>query len=186
MEKWYVAKSIHRKKKVLKTHLEQLGVELYDPFIPGSYPNSIVPLAPGYLFCRIDANEPIWYRHLPGLHYFLGSEEGLIPVDDDKMDELQRRVYVWNNQLQEGDLISVIGGPFSGFGGRFLAYKNSEERSRIVLEKLGYDVGVEINTAALAFTGNFKRAGLYNGNKRPRRTRGKGRIIRHGDRPFEE
>ena len=153
MEGWYVAKCKPQKETYLMTFLSQRGVGVFFPRImrPGPTGGTLKGLFPTYMFCYLDPESSIWpvVRWAPGMAYILSCDGEPTRVPETMVDYLQKRVSGWNSEggsrnLNQGDKVVVLGGPFSGLEGIFQRYVTSKERCRVLLEVVGRLASVEL------------------------------------------
>lgn len=167
MEAWYVAKTKPKKEELLKIYLtENRGIEVFLPKIrrPTSTKVTWEPLFPTYLFCLIDAQSNAWpdIRWTPGLCYFLGAGQELVPVSDELIAHLKQRVSWWNEggyvpHFTYGERVVVTSGPFSGFEGIFQRYVPARQRCQVLLQIVSrlskVELPVEVLTSGSHYCG---------------------------------
>lgn len=159
MEAWYVAKTKPGKELWVEIYLtRKLGVEVYLPLIrrPAGKKAGWEPLFPTYLFCFTNPMSAEWpaIRWMPGLSYFLGAGQELVPVSGELINHLKQRVSWWNErgylpQFKPGERVMVTDGPFSGLEGIFQCYLPARQRCQILLQVLGRLTNVEIPAESL-------------------------------------
>jgi transcriptional antiterminator RfaH len=157
------------------------------------------PLFPGYLFLRYDLEGQGW-RLLQGVPEVMGlvAFDGVVPpVPDEVITELKENVEVINDtgglwtRFQPGTLVGVRLGPSGHMAQVVEEAKSPRHRVRVLLEFLGqlvcaevpwkdvWQVGVDGSVEPVADT----KDGV---ERRPRRTRGKGRYIKGFGQPASE
>jgi transcription antitermination factor NusG len=154
MESWFVAKTKPAKERYVETCvLEKWGIDAFFPIIRCPLHNkpAFEPLFPTYLFCRFDTESIVWpaIRWIPGLRYFLGTGQQLVPVSDKLIVDIRKRIYQWNEgrymrHFTLGERVLVTGGPFSGVEGIFQKYLSARQRCQILLQVLGQQNKVEL------------------------------------------
>jgi transcription antitermination factor NusG len=159
MESWFVAKTKAAKERYVENSIfEKWSVETFFPIIrrPSNDKSTFEPLFPTYLFCRFDIQSDIWpaIRWVPGLCYFLGAGQQIVPVSDELITDLRKRIYRWNEggyipRFTLGERVVVTSGPFSGVGGIFQRYLHARQRCQILLQILGQQNKVELPVQAL-------------------------------------
>ena len=159
MEAWYVAKTKPSKERVVETYLtEGQGVEVFLPLIrrPADRKAGWELLFPTYLFCLVDPQSSDWaaIRWAPGLSYFLGASQELVPVSDELIAHLKQRVSWWNEdgyvpQFVPGERLEVTSGPFSGLEAIFQRYIPARQRCQVLLQILGRLAKVEVPAEVL-------------------------------------
>ena len=151
---WYVAKTKGQKESWVESVLTRMDVEVFSPRIVGRKRGkaTLEPLFPTYVFCRLELDRPDWpaIRWAHGLNYFLGVDDIPVPVPDEMVEYLRRRVADWNGSVEtthrfsDGDPVTVAYGPFAGLDGIFQSYVRAGERCRILLQVVGRLSSVEL------------------------------------------
>lgn len=116
--------------------------------------NVTLPLFPGYLFCRFDANDRLPILTTPGMIQVVGFGKTPVPVGDSEIEALQRAVRSdlrrepWP-YLHIGEKVRVECGALRGIEGILLSVKGGH---RLVLSVtlLQRSVAVEVNSAWVA------------------------------------
>jgi transcriptional antiterminator RfaH len=154
MKAWYVAKTKPVKERYVETYItEKWGVEVFLPIIRRPSSKKVVwePLFPTYLFCLVDDQSAAWpdIRWTPGLCYFLGAGQELVPVSDELIAQLKKRVSWWNEggyvpHFTHGERVVVTSGPFSGLEGIFERYVPARQRCQVLLQIIGQVTKVEL------------------------------------------
>lgn len=160
MEAWFVAKTKPSKERFAETCItDKWGIEVFFPVIRRPFCNksAFESLFPTYLFCRFDTQSNIWpaIRWVPGLCYFLGAGQQIVPVSDELIDALRKRVARWNDgghlpRFSPGDRVVVAEGPFSGVEGIFQKYMPARQRCQVLLQILGQQNRVELPAQSLS------------------------------------
>jgi transcriptional antiterminator RfaH len=188
---WYVAHCKHQKEQQAAVALEErLGLPVYLPVV-GRYIRGQVrraPFFPGYLFVQANLRVIALSRinSLPSVLRLVAFGDLPQPVPGAVVEEIRRRVAELNasngtigHGFQPGDTIVFKRGPFQGLEAIFLGPTAPRERVRVLIEFLGGLRPLEVRVEQLERGQAAPRP--------PRRTRGKGRMIRrdhndHGDR----
>lgn len=168
MEAWYVAKTKPAKERFVETYItDRWGVEVFLPVIrrPIGRNAGWEPLFPTYLFCLVDPQSAAWpdIRWSPGLCYFLGAGQELVPVSDELIVHLKQRVSWWNEggyapSFTPGERVVVTSGPFSGLEGIFQRYVPARQRCQVLLQIIGRLARVELSAEVLK--GEYRYQGL--------------------------
>jgi transcriptional antiterminator RfaH len=174
MERWYVAKTKPCRERVVEIRLtREQGVEVFLPLIsrPPGGKTGWEPLFPTYLFCLVDPQTADWpaIRWTPGLSYFLGSSEGLVPVSDELVTHIKQRVSWWNDggfrpRFTPGDRVAVTSGPFAGLEGIFQEYVPARQRCQVLLHVLGRLTKVQLPAEVLVGGSPYSGLALAAGN----------------------
>lgn len=166
MKAWYVAKTNPAKERMVENYLTEMwDVEVFLPIIrrPSNKAGS-EPLFPTYIFCHVDPQSNNWpaIRWAPGLSYFLGAGQELVPVSNELITHLKQRVSWWNDggfapSFATGERLKVIGGPFSGLEAIFQRYVPARQRCQVLLEILGQQTKVEIPVEVLRVASPYQK-----------------------------
>lgn len=151
---WFALRTRPRAEKVVADALRGKG---YEEFLPlhlerRRWSDRIatveMPLFPGYVFCRFDAQQRLPILTTPGVLLVVGIGKTPEPIDDTEIDSL--RVLVDSRlQLQAwpylhiGQRIQIVAGPLTGAEGILLAVKN-QNRLVVSVTLLQRSVAVEI------------------------------------------
>ncbi|QTA90282.1 UpxY family transcription antiterminator [Desulfonema magnum] len=154
---WYALHTKSRFENVVNERLMGKSIEVFLPKIqvPSKRRDRKkiiqIPLFPGYLFVKTDLNP---YEHLEivkttGAVSLIGNARGPVAVPSEDIESLKIMVVankevITGYQLQEGDRVMVVGGPFSGMTGIFVRYKGIN-RVVINISALGQFASVEVN-----------------------------------------
>jgi transcription termination/antitermination protein NusG len=154
---WYVLHTKSRHENVVNDGLLKKSIEVFLPKVTVRSKRRDrrvmirVPLFPGYLFVKTDLHPT---SHLEivktvGAVRLIGSKQGPIPVSAETVESLKIMVAVDHPitigyNLQVGDQVMVVHGPFAGVVGTFVRYRG---KGRIVVnvEALGQSAGVDVN-----------------------------------------
>lgn len=183
--RWYVVHCQPLKERQAATLLEeQLGVTVYLPEVKRRFRGEMryAPLFPRYLFVRADMNEtpPSAINALPGVVRLVTYGIKPQPVPARIIATIQEQLELLDEQgglpahtYQSGDMVQLRSGPFQGLEALFVGPMHPCERVRVLLDFMGQLREVEIDVEML----ETSRAGAP--AKRERRTRGRGRPIKH-------
>lgn len=170
MESWFVAKTKPAKERYVETCvLEKWGIDVFFPAIrrPSSEIFAFEPLFPTYLFCRFDTQSVIWpaIRWVPGLCYFLGTGQQIVPVSDELIVNLKKHVSRWNEggcmpRFIPGERVIVTSGPFTGVEGIFQKYLPARQRCQVLLQVLGQQNKVELPVQSLNTESRYRGLAL--------------------------
>ena len=154
-----MAKTKPSKERLVKTYLtERQGVKVFLPLIrrPAGRKAGWEPLFPTYIFCLVEPRSADWpaIRWAPGLSYFLGAGQELVPVSDELIAHLKQRVSWWNEgayvpRFGPGERVVVTSGPFSGLEAVFQRYIPARQRCQVLLQILGRLAKVEVPSEVL-------------------------------------
>jgi transcriptional antiterminator RfaH len=147
--RWYAVLTKPRKESMVEMRLRALNVEVFLPWIRcrrriGSrYHWVLIPLFPGYLFCRLDlilAGKIT--RYTPGVKDFVKFGNRIAEVGVEVIQKLKERCPTGIAQIQSqiyrvGDPIRIREGPLSGLEAIFEREMGGSERVAVLLELLG-------------------------------------------------
>lgn len=159
---WYVMQSKPHQENQLCAYLRSQGFEVYYPTLRVTPVNprasQVRPFFPRYLFVHTDLAEVglsalQWAPHAIGIVQFDGYPA---PVPDAVIFELKRRVSAVQDAggiafdgLKPGDRVRITQGPLAGYEALFDARLNGSERVQVLLEMLGRQVRLQLQSNAV-------------------------------------
>ncbi len=179
---WYVLHARPQRELLVASLVEdRLHLTAYLPEIvrPAGARPAKAPLFPGYLFVYVDlaAVGLTTLNNLPGVIRLVSFGDRPQPVPAQEVARLRQRVAEWNAQgglpqhsFRPGQEVAITGGPLQGLTAVFAGPLQPAQRVRVLLHFLGALSEVELPLSAIA--------ACPPPNRRPRRTRGRGRPIR--------
>ena len=147
--RWYAIQTKGNKEKEVAKRLTDLKFEIFLPWlrdrrrIGSKYHWVLVPLFPGYLFCRLDVVvSGKTARYSPGVKDFLRFGNEITEIPNDIIVALKERcpegiAAVNPVSLAAGDSVSINEGPFAGLQAIFEKKMKGSERVAVLLELLG-------------------------------------------------
>jgi transcriptional antiterminator RfaH len=147
--RWYAIRTKPRKETVVEKRLGNLDLEVFLPWlrsrrrIGSRHQWVLVPLFPGYLFCRLDL---VLFgkaaRYAPGVKDFVKFGNRIAEVGADVIQTLRDRCPNGVAQIQPrayrvGQPIAIKEGPFSGLEAIFEREMKGSERVAVLLDLLG-------------------------------------------------
>lgn len=188
MKAWYTLHSKPGAERQLAAALQERGIETYVPEIKsktGQNSPCKKPLFPCYLFCRVDL-EAVGLSRIqwtPGLRRVVafGGKPAAMPqkVIDllrARLDHMQAGGGLPNHPFEPGDTVRIVEGPFKDMLAIFEGPMTSAERVQVLLDILGRASRMHVDASNLVKT---KDSGSPTQSRPPRRTRGRGRPIKH-------
>lgn len=146
---WYVLHSKPRKEEFLLDQLRLNGFPAYCPLLRVTPVNprarKVRPYFPGYVFVQADlqhekASRLHWMPGATGLVSFDGeparAPEGLVPVLRQKLEAINAAGGETLHEIQPGDSVRLVGGPFAGYEAIFDARLPGTQRVRVLLKLL--------------------------------------------------
>ena len=125
---WYAAHVRVNQEKTVARSLSVRGFEAYVPVYKETRQWSDrlkeveLPLFPGYVFCRIEADKRFPVQLTPGVVRLVGSGREPVPIDDSEMATL--RLLAQSDVPRQphaspavGDAVEIVGGPLAGVFG---------------------------------------------------------------------
>jgi len=146
----------------LKQRIESLGMEdkIFNVLVPREKKIKIrggkkeiveEKIYPGYVFVEMIVTDDSWYvvRNTPNVTGFVGSGITPIPVSDEEMKELLKRLEVQEPQykidVKVGDLVKVVDGPFKDFDAKVMEIDEERGRVKVTINLFGRDTPVELD-----------------------------------------
>ncbi len=157
--RWYVVKTRPNAERLVQYILTTRRIAVYMPMLKRR--RLAEPLFPGYLFLKIDCrtDEYCRSRSAPGVSYILSAEGKPIPVEDELVEEIKRRVN-WHSDahathdLAPGDRVAVAAGPFRDVEAIFDREISPRGRCLVLLNILGRMTRVEVDAQYLVKVGS--------------------------------
>ncbi len=106
---------------------------------------------PGYIFIESIMDEFVWYelRRISGVAKFVGSKTGPVPVTEDeilkvlrKMGEKTKKIEV---DFEISEVIKVISGPFRGYSGSIAEINPERGKLKALISIFGRETPVELD-----------------------------------------
>ena len=128
---------------------EQKEIEIKD----GTKKEKIKKMFPGYVLVEMIMSDEAWYvvRNTPGVTGFIGSSgKGAkpTPLMPDEIDRILSNMGMMRTdaekELEIGDKVSIINGPFSGMMGKVEAIDLENARLNIVIDLFGQETTVDV------------------------------------------
>lgn len=147
--RWYTIRTKANKEKEVEKRLSDLNLEVYLPWLRSRrrvgtrFQWILVPLFPGYLFCRLDlviCGKAA--RYCPGVKDFLRFGNQIAEVAPQIIMSLRERcpdgvALIEPVIAKPGDPVKINEGPFSGLEAIFERALKGNERVAVLLEILG-------------------------------------------------
>lgn len=188
MKEWYALHTKPYSERKVAIHLDRHEIETYVPETKSDAKRSDgrrIPFFPGYMFIHLDMEEvnPTRWRYTPGVRYIvsygnkpIAVNEELIHIIRKQLATLQKRQDEPKSRFKPGDRVRVTRGPLQDMIAIFDGPTEPAERVRILLEVMSRYKRVRIAKDDLEKIDSEKDK---QEEKRPRRTRGRGRPIRN-------
>jgi len=163
---WYVIHSYSGYESKVKANLEQriesMGMQdqIFQVIIPTEEEIEIHEgkrrtverrVFPGYLLVEMIMNNDSWYvvRSTPGVTGFVGMGNEPIPLRDDEVEEIMRRIKSRAPRVkvtyQPGQKVRIIDGPFTDFVGTVDDIYMDKNKVRVLVSFFGRETPVELD-----------------------------------------
>ena len=166
--RWYVVHTYSGYENKVKTDLEktiknrELEDFFFDIIVPmeeqieikeGQKKTNLKKVFPGYVLVEMIMTDEAWYivRNTPGVTGFIGSSgkgakpTPLLPQEIDRIlaNMGMSRVDV-ESELQVGDTVNIVDGPFSGMTGKVDNIDLENNRLNIIIDLFGQETNVDV------------------------------------------
>ncbi|MEK7578758.1 MAG: transcription termination/antitermination protein NusG [Patescibacteria group bacterium] len=107
---------------------------------------------PGYVLVEMIVTDDSWYvvRNTPRVTGFIGSGTMPIPVSNEEMKELQRRMggteSKYKIEFSVGDPVKIIDGPFKDFDGKVSEIDEEHGKVKVLISMFGRETAVELDS----------------------------------------
>ncbi|MCK5021905.1 MAG: transcription termination/antitermination factor NusG [Candidatus Pacebacteria bacterium] len=146
----------------LKQRIESLGMQdkIFDVIVPiekkikikgGKRVIEEEKIYPGYVLVDMIVTDDSWYvvRNTPRITGFVGAGVNPVPVDETEMNELRKRmdsdVTKHTIDVQEGDIIMIIDGPFKDTEGKISEVDEEKGKIKVMVSMFGRETPVELD-----------------------------------------
>ena len=165
---WYVVNTYSghetKVKEKLDMRTESMGMQdyIFRTIVPestvieikdGVKKEKLKKMFPGYVLVEMIMSDEAWYvvRNTPGVTGFIGSSgKGAkpTPLMPDEIDRILSNMGMMRTdaekELEIGDKVSIINGPFSGMMGKVEAIDLENARLNIVIDLFGQETTVDV------------------------------------------
>jgi len=149
--------------KSLKQRVESLGMEdkIFNVIVPKEKKIKIKngkrkiieeKIYPGYVLVEMFVTDDSWYvvRNTPNVTGFVGSGTTPIPVSDEEIESLKKRMGMEEPQykidVQVGDLVKITDGPFKDFDGKIAEVDEEKGKVKVLVNMFGRDTPIELDS----------------------------------------
>ena len=107
---------------------------------------------PGYVLVEMIVTDDSWYvvRNTPNVTGFVGSGTTPIPVSQEEIQYLQKRMGVdsphYEIEVETGDNVKIIDGPFKDFDGKVSEIDRERGKIKVLVNMFGRDTPVELDS----------------------------------------
>jgi transcription antitermination factor NusG len=156
---WYALSVRTRFEKLVDTHLQGRG---YETFLPtylerrkwsDRTKSLVIPLFPGYIFCRFDINSRVPILMTSGVNFVVGAGRTPVAVDESEIANLRQAVGSGKPILrcpykEVGETVEIEQGPLRGIRGTIVRIENVD-RLVLSVSLLMRSVAVEIDPSSV-------------------------------------
>lgn len=146
----------------LKQRIESLGMQdrIFNVIVPTEKKIKIKngkrrvveeKIYPGYVLVEMIVTDDSWYvaRNTPRVTGFVGSGTTPIPVAQEEITEIQRRMGIeepkYKIDVAVGDAVKITDGPFKDFDGRVSNVDDDKGKVKVLVNMFGRETPVELD-----------------------------------------
>lgn len=106
----------------------------------------------GYVLVQMKLTEDAWYmvRNTPNVTGFVGTGIDPTPISEDELEKINKRMGLDQPKhkidLKEGEVVSIIDGPFKGFDGSINEIDATKGKLKVLVNMFGRETPVELDT----------------------------------------
>jgi len=106
----------------------------------------------GYVLVNMQLTDESWYavRNTPNVTGFVGSGDDPVPVSDDEIRSLRKRMGVEEPKhkinFSPGEVVNIIDGPFKGFDGNISEIDEQKGKIKVLVNIFGRETPVELDS----------------------------------------
>jgi transcriptional antiterminator NusG len=106
----------------------------------------------GYVLVHMKLTEDAWYivRNTPNVTGFVGTGIDPTPISTDELEKIRKRMGLEQPKhkidLKEGEVVSIIDGPFKGFDGSINEIDATKGKLKVLVNMFGRETPVELDT----------------------------------------
>ncbi|MEA2092410.1 MAG: transcription termination/antitermination protein NusG [Patescibacteria group bacterium] len=148
--------------KNLKQRAESFGMEnkIFEVIVPrekkiriknGKRKEIEEKLYPGYVLVEMIVTDESWYvvRNTPNVTGFVGAGVTPVPLSQKEVDVLMGRIKKEISEvemnIEEGDAVKIIDGPFKDFDGKVSQVDKERGKLKVLINMFGRDTSVELD-----------------------------------------
>ncbi|MBN9659367.1 MAG: UpxY family transcription antiterminator [Acidobacteria bacterium] len=152
---WYALTVRPQHEKTVELALVAKGLTTYLPVFEtvrkwsDRFKKLVVPLFPGYIFCRFDTSSRVQVLRTPGVISIVSAGQNPTPVPDAQVEAVQKMLASGSpvepcRYLQEGERVRIEEGPMAGIEGILLEVRDAC-RLVVSIELFQRSVSVQIH-----------------------------------------
>lgn len=106
----------------------------------------------GYVLVHMKLTEDAWYivRNTPNVTGFVGTGIDPTPISEEELEKINKRMGLEQPKhkidLKEGEVVSIIDGPFKGFDGSINEIDETKGKLKVLVNMFGRETPVELDT----------------------------------------
>lgn len=107
---------------------------------------------PGYVLVQMIVTEDAWFvvRNTPNVTGFVGSGTAPIPVSEEEVRQIQKRMGVeepkFHIDFSPGETVNITDGPFKGFDGQVNEIDDQKGKIKVLVNMFGRETPVELDS----------------------------------------
>lgn len=165
-KKWYVIHTYsgyeNKVKANLEKKIESMGMEekIFQILVPveeevevkdGKKKVSKKKVFPGYVLIEMIMSDDSWYviRNTPGVTGFVGSGSKPIPLQDDEVKHILRKMGIEEPKtkvpFEKGETVKVISGPFEDFVAAIQEINPERAKVKVLVSMFGREIPMELD-----------------------------------------
>lgn len=147
----------------LKQRIVSFGMEdkIFDALVPvekkikikgGKRVEEEEKIYPGYVLVDMIVTDDSWYvvRNTPRITGFVGAGVNPVPVSEEEMAELKRRmtsdITKHSIEVEVGDVVNVVDGPFKDTEGKVSEVDEERGKIKVMVSMFGRETPVELDS----------------------------------------
>ena len=164
--RWYVIHTYSGYEENVKRNLEEriesmnMKDKIFEVLIPtetkikiknGKRKTVREKIFPGYVLVKMFVTDDSWYvvRNTPNVTGFIGTGTTPIPMTDEEVKVLQKRMGVeepeYKIDVEKGDAVKIIDGPFKDFEGKVASIDQNHGKVKVLVSMFGRETPVELD-----------------------------------------
>jgi transcription termination/antitermination protein NusG len=164
--RWYVIHTYSGYEENVKRNLEErvesmnMSDKIFEVLIPtetkikiknGKRKTVREKIFPGYVLVKMFVTDDSWYvvRNTPNVTGFIGSGTTPIPMSDEEVKALQKRMGVeepeYKIDVEKGDAVKIVDGPFKDFEGKVFSIDQTHGKVKVYVSMFGRETPVELD-----------------------------------------
>ncbi|MGC4055479.1 MAG: UpxY family transcription antiterminator [Paludibaculum sp.] len=152
---WYALTVRPQHERTVELALSARGLTTYLPLFEtvrkwsDRFKKLVVPLFPGYIFCRFDGSSRVQVLKTPGVISIVSTGQTPTPVPDSEVEAVQKMLASGSpvepcDYLKEGERVRIGDGPMAGIEGILLEVRDAY-RLVVAIELFQRSVAVQIH-----------------------------------------